>query len=63
MKVKAKISFAGNITMAKGETRNIDSDEVVKDLISAGYVEPVENNAAKDVVKSENKRNNRRSNS
>ena len=63
MKVKAKVSFAGNITMAKGETKNIDSDEVAKDLIGAGYVEPVEKNAAKDVVKSENKRNNRRSNS
>ena len=62
MIVKAKQSFAGAIAMAKGEVRSIESDEVLKDLIRAGYVEAVKDNTAKDVVKNENKRNNRRSN-
>lgn len=42
MKVKAKISFCGALTMAKGETLPIDDNKVVDDLIEAGYVEVVE---------------------
>lgn len=42
MKIKAKISFCGALTMAKGETLPIDDNKVVDDLIEAGYVEVVE---------------------
>lgn len=37
-KVKAKISFAGLVSMGAGEIREITDTEVLKDLISAGYV-------------------------
>ena len=42
MKVKALISFSGVISMGKGELRNIETKEVLSDLIRCGYVEPVE---------------------
>lgn len=38
-KVRAKVSFAGMISMGAGEVRDIQDDGIVKDLISAGYVE------------------------
>lgn len=39
--VKAKQSFAGIVTMGAGETREITDEKIVKDLVSAGYVEEV----------------------
>ena len=44
MKIKALCSFAGPITMAVGEEREIAEDVLNKtDLVRAGYVEVVEN--------------------
>lgn len=42
MKVKATRSFSGLVSMAKGDTRNLEEGPVLKDLLSCGYVEPVE---------------------
>ena len=47
MKVKAKTSFAGIVTMAAGETRDIPDAKIVKDLVQAGYVEEVKSAKAK----------------
>lgn len=60
MVVKAKLSFAGTISMSQGEVREIADEAVLSDLVACGYVEPIE---AKKVVKpDENKRTNRRKN-
>lgn len=45
-KVKAKVSFAGIVTMGAGETRDIQNEEIVKDLVSAGYVEEIKTEKA-----------------
>ena len=42
MKVKAVTSFAGAVCMTAGESRDIKNEALVKDLISAGYVESME---------------------
>ena len=42
MKYKALVSFAGAITMAKGEIRNIADSLIVNDLLEAKYIAPVE---------------------
>ena len=47
MKVKAKTSFAGIVTMAAGEIRDIPDAKIVKDLVQAGYVEEVKSAKAK----------------
>ena len=39
MIVKALISFCGQVSMSKGEVRNISDLSVAKDLIKAGYVQ------------------------
>ena len=44
MLVKAKVSFAGLVTMSKGETRDVN-EEVAADLLRAGYA--VEGKAGK----------------
>lgn len=49
MKVKAMNSFSGNVSMAKGEVREITDKEVLSDLIQAKHVEEVK---AKRGVKS-----------
>ena len=55
-KVKALVSFAGIVTMGKGETKDIDNENIVNDLVSAGYVETMEEKkATKGRVKNENK--------
>ncbi|HJJ78871.1 MAG TPA: hypothetical protein O0X62_03815 [Methanocorpusculum sp.] len=45
-KVKAKVSFAGIITMGAGEVRDIP-DEMIGDLIRIGYVEKIETESVK----------------
>lgn len=40
-KVKAKVSFAGVVTMGIGEVRDITDKAIVKDLVQAGYVEEI----------------------
>lgn len=42
MLVKAKVSFAGKISMIRGKTRDIADEEVANDLLRAGYVELIE---------------------
>ena len=41
MLIKALKSFAGTISMYAGEIREIADDEIVKDLLKAGYVEEI----------------------
>ena len=60
MLVKAKHSFAGVISMGKGEERELSEGAVLKDLLSAGYVEEVKKKAVKQ---SESKRGNKSNNS
>ena len=40
-KVKAKVSFAGIITMVAGDIREITDDAILDDLKSAGYIEEI----------------------
>lgn len=42
MKVKAIKSFVGVVSMSVGDIKDIQSDEVVNDLVKAGYVEAVD---------------------
>ena len=39
--IKALTSFSGIISMCVGETRHVDDDAVVADLLKAGYVEEI----------------------
>jgi hypothetical protein len=41
MKVKALVSFAGKVTMGKGEVREIKDKSICEDLLHAGYVKEV----------------------
>lgn len=41
MKYKATVSFAGEITMGRGEVRDV-SDDVAAPLVADGYLEPEE---------------------
>lgn len=40
MKYKATVSFAGQVSMKKGETRELESS-LAKPLLKAGYIEEV----------------------
>lgn len=42
MKVKALTSFAGGFSMTANEVREISDEAVLKDLVEAGFVIPVE---------------------
>ena len=42
MKIKALCSFAGRVSMAKGEVKDCENMDVVNDLLDSGYVEAVE---------------------
>lgn len=46
MLIKAKVSFAGLVTMSKGETRDVN-EEVAADLLRAGYASEVKAGKAK----------------
>jgi hypothetical protein len=41
LKVKALVSFSGQVTMAIGEVKEIKDKATCKDLLQAGYVEEV----------------------
>lgn len=45
---KALCSFSGIITMAKGETKKIEDEEIIKDLLNAGYIEKIKEEVKKD---------------
>lgn len=53
LKIKALVSFAGKVTMAPGEIREVPN-EIAEDLIRAGYAEKV-TTAKKSGVKNESK--------
>lgn len=55
MKVKALKSFSGAISMYAGEIRDIQTQDILDDLTTAGYIEPV---AQRKGVKNEGKRDN-----
>ena len=42
MKIKAKVSFGGVLSMGKGEVREYENEAVLSDLLRAGYIEPVD---------------------
>lgn len=42
MKYRALITFSGIISMAQGEIREIDNQEVIADLLRAKFIEPAE---------------------
>lgn len=42
MKVRATIGFVGKLSMYPGEEREITDKEILKDLLSCGYVEDIE---------------------
>lgn len=42
MKYKAVVSLCGKISMARGEVKEIEDKEIVKDLLKAGYIVEVE---------------------
>lgn len=41
MRIKAKKSFCGALTMAAGEERDYSNEAITKDLLEAGYIEEV----------------------
>lgn len=47
MLIKAKVSFAGIVTMSKGETREV-CEEVAADLLRAGYAAEVKTGKVKN---------------
>jgi hypothetical protein len=48
MKVKALVSFAGTVTMGKGEVKEIKNKVLINDLLIAGYVEEVKGKVKAD---------------
>lgn len=40
MQYKALVSFSGTISMAMGEVKEITNQEIVNDLLKAGYIQP-----------------------
>lgn len=38
MKYKAVVSLCGKISMARGDVKEIEDKEIVKDLLKAGYI-------------------------
>lgn len=46
---KALVSFSGLISMAKGEVKEITDNEIVKDLLEAGYIEEVKSTKSEEV--------------
>ena len=41
MLYRAKVSFSGIVSMTMGEVKEITDSSIVKDLLSAGYIEEV----------------------
>ena len=42
MEYRALVSFGGLVSMRKGEVRELKDKEIVKDLLRAKYIEPLE---------------------
>ncbi len=45
---KALLSFSGLISMSKGEVREIEDKEIVKDLLQAKYIEEIKKETKKE---------------
>ena len=58
MKIRAKNSFCGTLCMTQGEVREYDDTVVLQDLLQAGYVEEVKQDAPKGGKKNDDKRDN-----
>ena len=56
MKVKAKKSFAGIVTMHGGETKEIANEPIAESLIACGYVEAVNETVNSEGGKAQNKK-------
>lgn len=41
MLVKAKVNFSGAVSMSAGDVRDIRNQYILNDLIRAGYIEPL----------------------
>ncbi|MEH7093945.1 hypothetical protein [Neobacillus vireti] len=54
MKVKALVSFAGVVTMALNEVKEIEDKVICDDLLRAGFVEEVKSARKKSVNTDEN---------
>lgn len=52
---KALISFSGKVSMSKGQVREIEDKEVIKDLLNAGYIEEVKTKAETKPIKKKDK--------
>lgn len=44
---KAIIGFSGKFSMRKGEVKEINNKEIIKDLLKAGYIEEVKETKTK----------------
>lgn len=55
MLYRAKISFAGKVSMTLGEVGEISDPAIAKDLIKAGYVELIEVVEEKETKKKKGK--------
>lgn len=55
MLYKATTSFTGLENMRRGEVKEIKNEAIVKDLLKAGYIEPVEEKSAKAPEKKDSK--------
>jgi len=47
MRIKANVSFGGVLSMGRGEIREYNDQEVLSDLMRAGYIEEVANEEEK----------------
>lgn len=51
MKIKAKVSFCGVLSMGAGEIRECTDKEILTDLLRAGYVEEVKDEPVEEPKK------------
>lgn len=57
MKVRARVSFSGLVSMAAGEVKEITDKAILDDLIGADYVEAVTGEAKNESKRVKSKRN------
>lgn len=48
---KALKSFSGKVSMAKGQKKDIQDKEVIKDLLNAGYIEEIKEEVKNEIKK------------
>ena len=48
---KALVTFSGLVSAYKGQTINIENQEIAKDSLEAGYIESVDNKPKKETTK------------